>query len=202
MQKLPRIIGLIGRKGAGKDTAADMLMVRGYENIKFAGALKDMLRALLSYQGVDHGTIERMVEGDLKEEPSEYLSGQTPRWAMQTLGTEWGRNLIANGLWVDVTIRRAMAGDQVVITDCRFPNEKEAIEKVGGVVLGITADWITPVEGEHESEALIDEMIANLPSAQRVTNHWAEGDERLFAIQDFQSRCFSQLTALGAALPA
>lgn len=196
MQKLPRIIGLIGRKGAGKDTAADMLMVRGYENIKFAGALKDMLRALLCYQGVDHNTIERMVEGDLKEEPSKYLSGQTPRWAMQTLGTEWGRNLIANDLWVDATIRRAVASDQVVITDCRFPNEKEAIEKVGGVVLGITADWITPMEGEHESEALIDEMISKLPPMQRVTNHWADGAERALAIHSFQTRCFLQLGAL------
>jgi hypothetical protein len=198
VQKLPRIVGLIGRKGAGKDTAADALMVKGYENIKFAGALKDMLRTLLFYQGLEYETIERMVEGDLKEVPTDYLSGQTPRWAMQSLGTQWGRELIAEDVWVNSAIKRAVGGGEVVITDVRFPNEKEAIEKVGGVVIGITADWIEPVEGEHESEALIDDLIASLPSAQRVTNHWAEGDERPLAIQSFRSRFLSQVSALVA----
>lgn len=196
MKKLPRIIGLTGRKGAGKDTGAKALMLQGYENMKFAGALKDMLRTLLFYQGADNIAIERMIEGDLKEQPTDYLNGQTPRHAMQTLGTEWGRKLIDDGIWVSATMKRAVNGGKVVITDVRFPNEKAAIEKVGGVVIGITADWITPKEGEHESEALIDDMIANLHPGQMVTNHWAEGEEQLLAIQDFRSRFLAQLSAL------
>jgi len=112
------------------------------------------------------------------------------------LGTEWGRKLIDDGIWVSATMKRAVNGGKVVITDVRFPNEKAAIEKVGGVVIGITADWITPKEGEHESEALIDDMIANLHPGQMVTNHWAEGEEQLLAIQDFRSRFLAQLSAL------
>ena len=192
---LPKLVGLLARKGAGKDTAAEVLLAQGYENVKFAGALKDMLRTLLFYQGADAEAIERMVEGDLKEVPSEFLAGQTPRLAMQTLGTEWGREIIAPDLWVLTAIKRAAMGD-TVITDVRFPNELAAVERAGGYVIGITADWIEKQEGEHESEALIDDLIASLPAAQRIINkRGAPGLERQ-AIQEFQRRFLFKLEAL------
>lgn len=195
MKSTPNLIGLLGRKGSGKDTAAMALLSRGYQNVKFAGALKDMVRALLSYQGVDPHTVERMVEGDLKEEPTIFLGGQSPRFAMQTLGTEWGRNLIADDLWVKSAIRRA--GDlRTVITDVRFPNEMEAVVAAGGVCFGITADWITPVEGEHESEALIDDLIASLPAGQKIINRRAAPGQEPFAIQEFQMRFLDTLSRL------
>ena len=192
---LPRLIGLIGRKGAGKDTAAAVLMVRGYQNVKFAGALKDMLRTLLAYQGVTPEVVERMVEGDLKETPTDYLDGQTPRLAMQTLGTEWGRNLIGSGFWVGTAIRKA-GGRETVVTDVRFPNEKAAIEAAGGVCIGIAADWIKATPGEHESEALIDDLIAELPAAQRIINRRAAPGLEAEAVQEFQMRFLSKLQTL------
>lgn len=195
MTSLPRLVGLIGRKGAGKDTAAELLLSRGYQNVKFAGALKDMIRTLLAYQGVDGKTIERMVEGDLKETPTDYLAGQTPRLAMQTLGTEWGRDLISSDFWVSTAIKRA-SEHPTVLTDVRFPNELDAVKQAGGVVIGITADWITATEGEHESEALIDDLIASLPASQRLINHKANPGELPAALQEFRSRFLQQLNAL------
>lgn len=195
MKSTPRLIGLLGRKGSGKDTAALALLSRGYQNVKFAGALKDMIRVLLAYQGVDPYIVERMVEGDLKEEPTAFLGGQAPRFAMQTLGTEWGRTLIADDLWVKTAIRRA--GDrETVITDVRFPNEMEAVVAAGGVCFGITADWITPVEGEHESEALIDDLIASLPDGQKIINRRAAPGHEPYAIQEFQMRFLEMLSRL------
>lgn len=193
----PRIIGLIGRKGAGKDTAAAVLLVNGYQNLKFAGGLKQMMRALLAFQGVDENTIERMVEGDLKETPTAYLDGQTPRYAMQTLGSQWGRHLIGADYWVNTALRKAGDGGHYVITDIRFWNEKAAVESLGGVVFGITADWIKPQEGEHESEAEIDDMIASLPDTQRLINRKARLGEEEFAIQEFRARFLHQLRNLG-----
>lgn len=195
MTSLPRLIGLIGRKGSGKDTAAEILLHRGYRNVKFAGALKDMIRTLLAYQGLDEKTIERMIEGDLKEVATDYLAGQTPRHAMQTLGTQWGRELIADDLWIDTAVKRAATHD-TVITDVRFPNEMEAVVSAGGVCFGITADWITATEGEHESEALIDELIASLPTTQRLLNRKATPGLTREAIQEFQMRFLSQLNHL------
>jgi hypothetical protein len=121
------LLGLVGRKGSGKDTAAELLLSQGYQNVKFAGALKEMIRSLLAYQGVDESTIDRMIEGDLKEVPTDYLGGHTPRFAMQTLGTEWGRDLIGKNFWVGTAMRRA-EGKPSVVTDVRFPNEVEAVE--------------------------------------------------------------------------
>lgn len=195
MTSTPKLIGLLGRKGSGKDTAALTLLAQGYQNVKFAGALKDMLRCLLAYQGVDAETVERMVEGGLKEVPTPYLAGQEPRWAMQTLGTEWGRKLIATDLWVGTAIRRA--GDhKTVITDVRFPNEMDAVVQAGGVCFGISADWIKPTTGEHESEALIDDLIAALPATQKIINRRAAPGEEAYAIQEFQTRFLTKLSNL------
>lgn len=196
MTALPQLVGLIGRKGSGKDTAAVTLTAQGYGNVKFAGALKDMIRSLLVYQGLEPDTIERMVEGDLKEVPTDYLAGRTPRYAMQTLGTEWGRDLIDSDFWVTSAIRCAKGHGNTVITDVRFPNEMAAIEQAGGVVIGIVPDWIKPTEGEHESEALIDDLIVKLPAAQRVTNKRAAPGEKERVIQEFRVRFLETLKAL------
>lgn len=184
----PLLVGLLGRKGSGKDTAAAVLLSQGYQNVKFAGALKDMIRSLLASQGLDSGTVERMVEGDLKEVATEYLAKHTPRFAMQTLGTEWGRDLIGTEFWVGSAMRRA-GTIPTVVTDVRFPNEVAAIHNAGGVVIGITADWIVATEGEHESERLIDDLIAKLPASQRITNRSAATAKYVpHAIQEFQMR--------------
>jgi hypothetical protein len=50
----------------------------------------------LHAQGVPSDTIERMVDGDLKEVATPHLGGATPRRAMQTLGRGWGRALSPN----------------------------------------------------------------------------------------------------------
>jgi hypothetical protein len=187
------LIGLTGRKGAGKDTAAAVLVAQGYENVKFAGALKDMIRTLLAYQGVDADTIERMIEGDLKEVPTSFLNGHTPRFAMQTLGTEWGRDQMGASFWVGTTKQKVRAirsaGGKVVITDVRFLNEGVAVQEEGGIVYGVIAEWIVPVEGEHESERQIDALIATLPDNQKIINRSAKiGESIRGVIDDFRMR--------------
>ncbi len=107
---------------------------------------------------------------------------------MQTLGTEWGRNLIGDNFWVELAMSKALSSQRAVITDVRFPNEVEAVQNHGGVVVGISADWIVPVEGEHESERLIDGLIAALPATHRIINKRGDADYVPEAIQEFQRR--------------
>lgn len=151
------LIAVIGKKGAGKDTLAEVLFERGYENVKFAGGLKIMLAAFLAYQGVDDATIDRMIEGDLKEEPSPYLQGRTPRHAMQTLGNEWGRKLIGERLWIDALALRLDNTAQAVVTDCRYPNELEFLQARGASSVRIRASDATDSD-THESEVHIDAL--------------------------------------------
>ena len=135
----PRIIGLTGFKRSGKDTAAEVIAkMLGYERIQFAGPLKEMLRTLLRCQGVSEASITACVEGDLKEAPAPVLGGKTPRLAMQTLGTEWGRRTLSDTIWVDTTLNRAQTAENgALITDVRFLNDADAIKAAGGIIIRI-----------------------------------------------------------------
>lgn len=150
-----RLIGLAGFAGSGKSAAAEYLARQhGFERVRFAGALKSMMRALLRDAGVPRRERERMIEGDLKEEPSDILLGRSPREAMQWLGTEWGRDLFGPDLWTSIALARIErileAGGSVVIEDVRFINEVRAIELVGGVVVRMNGRG--GIAGCHPSE--------------------------------------------------
>ncbi|MEQ8308098.1 MAG: hypothetical protein RIA09_16305 [Hoeflea sp.] len=166
---MTNIVAFTGLKGSGKDTAATILKAAGYEEIKFAGALKAMFRAFLYYQNVDSVTVERMVEGDLKETPSEYLSGVTPRYFMQMLGTEFGRKLIDEEIWVNALVNKVEQGDyeNVVITDLRFPNESDAITKLGGASYRLQRD----IEGNEFSQHESEKYVTSLPVKAIIDNN-------------------------------
>lgn len=152
------VVGLVGHKGSGKSVAAEALLGAGFTRLKFADPLKDMVRQLLFASGLDHESVERMIEGDLKEVPAAELNGKTPRYAMQTLGTEWGRQLIGETFWVDAWRRRArgsiFAGHRVVADDVRFQNEADAVLSLGGVLIRIERPGIV-VDAQHPSERSI-----------------------------------------------
>jgi len=139
----PNVIGLKGKIGAGKSTAAEYFIERGYKLIKVADPLKNMLRAL--------GLSEEQIEGERKGEPSILLSGATPRHAMQTLGTEWGRGIHPD-FWVNLWRHEAIKHPLVVVDDCRFKNEALAIHDLCGVVIEIRRPAPPGAADAHISE--------------------------------------------------
>jgi hypothetical protein len=146
-----RFVGIQGKKGSGKSVIADYLLSQGFQRVKFATVLKDMLRVLLRRRRCPADLIERMLEGDLKEVASDYLNGKTPRWTMQSLGTEWGRERIHPNLWVDTEMDALPATGDFICDDVRFPNEAAAIHSVGGMLICVERpDLIS--EDEHVSE--------------------------------------------------
>lgn len=140
------LLGITGKAGAGKSAAAQVLIDAGWTRVKFADPIKDMMRAI--------GLKDRHIEGDLKEVPCDMLQGRTPRYAMQTLGTEWGRQIIGGKLWIAIAesrIKLALAaGMSVVVDDVRFENEAQIIRDLGGSVLSIGGGLGA---GSHVSEA-------------------------------------------------
>jgi hypothetical protein len=144
---LPPVVAFTGIAGSGKSTATKYLVqAHGYKLVKFAGPLKDMMRAL--------GFGEDDIEGSSKELSNSLLCGKSPRHAMQTLGTQWGRDCIGEDFWInlwrDSADRIVQQGGRVVTDDCRFPNEAQAIRRMGGDIYKI--DGRGGIAGEHISE--------------------------------------------------
>lgn len=161
----PKLVALTGLAGCGKSTAADYLIrAHGFVRVKFSGPLKDMLRAI--------GLTDRHIEGDLKEEPCALLCGQTPRYAMQTLGTEWGRDTIDPALWQHLWHERAAdvldQGGRVVVDDCRFPNEAGAVRALGGTVVLLEGRATGIATSSHSSEAGAGEPDYTMSNASTV----------------------------------
>lgn len=179
------VIGLVGLQQAGKSTTADYLVRRhGFQRGKFAQCLKTMLRCLLIYRGASEVDVERMIEGDLKEIPTPFLNGKTPRHAMQTLGTEWGRDCIDPDLWVDTEIARLSRNltRGVVFDDVRYPNEALAIRKLGGKLWQVDRPGL-PDTDEHDSERFRPNPDQVLFNGGRLGDLFAQVDAFLWGVR-------------------
>lgn len=158
------IIAFAGYKGSGKSEAVKTLEQLGFVDVKMAAPLKAMLRTMYQYCGLTHNEIESRLEGDLKEQPDDWLMGRTPRHAMQQLGTEW-RNSIHPNLWIPMWQRRVrmLKPNPVCCSDVRFPHEVDALRAVGGRLVWIDRPG-TKSDG-HDSEQdirhLADRIIIN-----------------------------------------
>lgn len=152
------IIGISGKKGSGKDAFGGHLIDEGIihnkecESFSFAGPIKQMVMTgfNLTYD---------QIYGAKKEEVIPYL-GVTPRYLMQTLGTEWGRNLIQPNIWVD-TLFEYVDGvvddvDFATITDVRFLNEIESVKKRNGILVKVQRDEVDNNGDSHLSETELD----------------------------------------------
>ena len=147
------IIGLCGLIGSGKDTIADYLVnSHGFRQDSFAASLKDTLAAVFGWD-------RTMLEGRTgssrtwREQVDTWWAARlgiphlTPRWAMQNLGTEVIREHFHQDIWTaSVENKLRKINNNVVISDCRFPNEVAAIQAAGGVVVcvkrGTEPDWV------------------------------------------------------------
>jgi hypothetical protein len=146
------IIGITGLAGSGKSTAAQWLCDSyNWQNIKMAAPLKAMLHAA--------GMSKECFEGELKTVPHPMFCEQTPRYVMQTLGTEWGRQLIGQDIWVNLWGASAQQlndkGTGVICDDVRFENEVDQILLLGGLIVKIDRPG-TVDETNHSSEAVPD----------------------------------------------
>ncbi len=143
-------IGLCGAAGSGKNSVAACLAERhGFAEMAFADPLYAAAAAITGL------TVEQLQDRSRKEKALGWISC-SPRRLLQTLGTDWGRNMIHPEIWVMATMQRAdVAAGDICITDVRFPNEAEAIKARGGLVWRVVRPCVGVLSGEaaaHESE--------------------------------------------------
>lgn len=161
---------------SGKSTVASILSDILRHNSKstdiysFATPIKNMVYLLLDQLGV--GDLKNRVYGNKKEEPIKLLGGKTPRYIMQTLGTEWGRQTIHDHIWINIMINKIKESPNhtIIIDDMRFPNERYALEALDALCINVFFYKIvrpgidyTPNHASEGSmdDRLFDEVIIN-----------------------------------------
>ena len=212
------VLGVTGKAGSGKDTVCDYLVkTHGFKKIALATPLKEIVEKVYSSFPKEHlygpsplrskpnsayplsgdcptcGRGMRVEDYDTWHCRCGFHHGMnlTPRLALQTLGTEWGRRLYKN-TWVDYLFEEVRKSDAALmaqglppgrwcISDVRFPNEVFGALAHGGKVVKITRqlheprpqrDWtmmniFKELYGairkpkEHASETSLDEIPAS-----------------------------------------
>ncbi len=152
MTDQPRLIALTGAKGVGKSTYAEFLAGENGTVLSFATPIKRMLQALVG---------KEYVFGSKKNEETHL--GVTGRVLLQTLGTEWGREMIDQDIWVKAMrhiLTDAMFEEYrpVVIDDLRFENEAKMIRELHGEIWHVERRSYTPANDNHISEAGVTDV--------------------------------------------
>jgi len=142
------IIGITGKARSGKDTVADMLASQLVaERYSFATPIKRMLEVLHLK--------------DKEDDKAKHWYDCTYRHMVQTLGTEWGRELIHQDIWLKEA-EYALGGEDakgiVIISDVRFENEANWIRKNGILIFVCRPHQELIAESDHISEAGIDKI--------------------------------------------
>lgn len=148
-----QIIGLSGKAGTGKDWIFEnYLRPAGYHRWALADHFKIWAvgRGLATYEEVFHTKPPHV------------------RKALQQIGTEEGRLVYGENVWLDTTwawmhhLASMWGIEKFCVTDARFPNEVEYIQSHGGKVLRIiapqreAASELTAEARAHISETALD----------------------------------------------
>ena len=161
------IIGISGKAGSGKDTAAKMLEVlyanpdisyedfanKRYKNfadiliVHFADALKETAQVLFRLGEWETNTQEG-------KKTSINWIGKTVRELLQGIG-QGLRDAIDFDLWVKILFANTKGWSNYIIADVRYPNEVKAIKERNGILIRI--DRKGAGAGNHSSETALDD---------------------------------------------
>lgn len=153
-----RLIGLTGKAGSGKDTFAGFLNKHiNFEPYSFAGPLKDACCGLFGWtrHQIDH-------DREFKE-AIDPRWGFSPRKAMQLMGTEYGRQMLRQDLWIHMAQVRLneTRKDGLLVTDVRFENEAKWIRENNGILIHMLRPDM-PEVAAHASEAGVEFVDGDL----------------------------------------
>ena len=145
------IIGFLGRKRCGKDTAANVLIKdKGFVRYGFGDPVKDVARAMFCFN-------DEQLYGSKKEDVDPEWN-VTPRKVLQVIGTDFSQYSIYKPLpeleakvplrnfwvvrfnkWYNTQMMENK-NIKVVISDVRFQHEVDAIKKLNGIIVHIESD--------------------------------------------------------------
>lgn len=165
------ILAICGFIGSGKDTVADYLVEQhGFQQVSFAQSLKDSVSAVFGWN-------RDLLEGrspesrKWREQVDEWWAERlgmphlTPRWVLQYWGTEVARGGFHDDIWIAALEKKMSSSTaNMVISDCRFPNEVTALKRMGGWLIHVTrgprpawyTDAVRACQGDHLSRQRLE----------------------------------------------
>jgi hypothetical protein len=167
------LICLVGNIGVGKSTVANIMKKYNYEELTFAGPVKEIGLIL----GFDYKDLYGTQEDKLKI--NEYW-GVSGREFMQKFATNIMRdeltkhiNMDMSGktIWVRLCEKKIKdllnQNKKVLVSDGRFPDEIDMIKKLGGKIIKITRNNSDNIVGmssqnNHQSESYISKINADI----------------------------------------
>lgn len=191
------IIGLTGKKGSGKDTAGSYLVEKyGFIRISFAEKLKQSAAACFGInpdeweKWKNDPSMEVLIQRNLNSEVGlAKLRGEKPpldlphkritvRQFLQNYGTEAHREIFGDDFWIWQALKEIDSRqNNYVITDCRFDNEAEHLDRMLNAVI-IEIDRGIASDDAHVSESGVD------PNLIRTTLDNSKGFDHLYAQLD------------------
>jgi len=157
------IVGICGFIGSGKDTVADYLVnFHEFRRESFANSLKDAVAQVFGWDRV-------MLEGrtaqarEWREQVDPWWAERlnmpelTPRLMLQLWGTEVCRLGFHDDIWIaSLENKLRNSQDNIVISDCRFPNEIKSLRAAGGTIIcverGIQPHWTAIAAKANQSD--------------------------------------------------
>jgi hypothetical protein len=99
----------------------------------------------------------------------------TPRWVLQYWGTEVCRRSFHDDIWIaSLENKLRNSKDNIVISDCRFPNEIQAIKKAGGQIVwvqrGALPEWYDDAVSANQGHNI---GINNMKLRKIHASEWA-----------------------------
>lgn len=179
-----KVIGVNGYARSGKDTIANILVEQcGFKRMAFADKLREALYELNPFvvheRGHDYATVQWVIDMYGWDGYKETEWGPEIRRLLQRMGTEVGRNILGENIWVDAVLNDLDDQGKYVFTDCRFENEAESVTNLWGRVWRVDRPGVGPAN-DHISEIGLDDWnfdvrINNAGSiedlAEKVVDH-------------------------------
>jgi hypothetical protein len=188
------IVGLLGFIGSGKGTAGDILKDMGFTPVSFAKGVKDVAAEMFGWP-------RHLLEGDTqksrewREQPDEFWSKEfgkdfTPRYALQLMGTEVGRDVFHKDFWI-IKLKKYIEENpdqHFVITDVRFMNEVDFVYDHAGILIeierGAAPHWYSIAAKANAGDEKAEKFMLEDSGMHESEWRWIGSDKLDYTIQN------------------